>query len=59
MILHKWLHENHIALNPYKWHNIGIDDYYPSHKIVLNKREITSSFSNEEKRLGIPLENWT
>lgn len=48
-----------IALNPYKWHNIRIDDYFPSHKIALNKKEITNLFSNEERLLGIPLENWT
>lgn len=49
-----------MALNPYKWDNIGIDYYFPSHKITLNNKEITSSnrpCSNEERLLGILLEN--
>ena len=36
MILHKWIHENHMVLNPCKCHNIVIVDTDPSHKIILN-----------------------
>ena len=33
MILHKWLHENHIVLNPDKYHYIVIGDDDPTQKI--------------------------
>ena len=46
MILHKWFHENHMVLNPGKCHCIVIGDDDPSHKIILNNKEIASS--NEE-----------
>ena len=51
MILHKWFHENHMVLNPGKCHYIVIGDDDPSHKIILNNKEIASS--NEEKLLDI------
>ena len=41
IILHKWIHENHMALNPDKCHYIVIGDNDPSHKIILNYNEIT------------------
>ena len=49
MTLHKWLHENHIVLNP-----IVIGDGDLTHKIILNNNEIGSS--NEEKPLRILLD---
>ena len=55
MILHKWFHENHMVLNPGKFHYIVIGDDDPSHKITLNNNEIASS--NEEKLLGIFLDS--
>ena len=55
MILHKWFHENHMALNPGKCHYIVISDDDPSHKIILNNNEIANSI--EEKLLGILLES--
>ena len=54
MILDKWFHENHMALNPGKCHYIVIGDNDPSH-IILNKNEIVSS--NEEKLLSILLDS--
>ena len=55
MNLHKWFHENHMALNSEKCHYtvIGIKD--PPHKILLNNKEITSS--NKEKLYAIPLDS--
>ena len=50
-ILHKWFHVNHMVLNPGKCHYIVIGDDDPSHKIILNNKEIASS--NEEKLLDI------
>ena len=55
IILHKWLHENHMVLNPGKSQYIVIGDANSSHKIVLNNNEIASS--NEEKLLGILLDS--
>ena len=55
MIFHKWFHENHMALNPSKCHEIVIGDNDHSHKIILNNNEIASS--NEEKILGILLDS--
>ena len=55
MFLHKRFHENHIVLNPGKNHLIVIGDNDPSHKIILNNHEFTSS--NEEKLLGILLDS--
>ena len=49
MTLHKWLHENHIVLNP-----IVIGDGDLTHKIILNNNEFGSS--NEEKPLRILLD---
>ena len=54
MILHKWLHESHVVLNPGKCHYIVIGDDGPSHKMILNNNEIASS--NVEKLLGILLD---
>ena len=47
MILHKWFHENHMVLNPSKYHWFVIGDNDPSHKIILNDNEVASS--SEEK----------
>ena len=55
MILHKWFHENHMALNTGKCHYIVIGDKDPSHKIILNNIDYASS--SEQKRLGILLES--
>ena len=55
MILHKWFHENLMVLNPDNCHYIVMGDNDPSHKIILNNNEITSS--REEKVLGIPLDS--
>ena len=54
MILHKWLHESDVVLNPGKCHYIVIGDDGPSHKMILNNNEIASS--NVEKLLGILLD---
>ena len=43
MILHKWIHENHMMLNPDKCRYIVIGDDDPTHKIKLNNIEIASS----------------
>ena len=53
MILHKWFHENHLVVNPGKFHYTVIGDGDPSHKILVNDNETASS--NEEKRLSILL----
>ena len=44
-----------MELNPGKCHYIAIGDTDPSHKIILNNNDVSSS--NKEKRLGIPLDN--
>ena len=49
LILRKWFHENHMALNPGKYHYVMIGGDDPTHKIILNNNEIASS--NEEKLL--------
>ena len=43
MILHKWIHENHMMLNPDKCRYIVIGDDDPTQKIKLNNIEIASS----------------
>ena len=44
IILHKWFHENHmVLLNSGKCHLIVIGDDDPSHKIMLNNNELSSS----------------
>ena len=43
MILYRWFHENHMVLNPGKCHYIVIGDDDPTHKIILNNNEISSS----------------
>ena len=43
MILHKWIHENHMMLNPDKCRYIVIGDDDPTHKIKLNNIETASS----------------
>ena len=53
IILHKWLHENHMVLNPGKSHYIVISDANSSHKIILNNNEIASS----NELLGILLDS--
>ena len=53
MILLKWFHENHLVVNPGKFHYTVIGDDDPSHKIILNDNETASS--NEEKRLSVLL----
>ena len=55
IILQKWLHENHIVLNPDKCHNIVIGYNDRTQKIILNNNEIASS--NEKKLLGILLDS--
>ena len=55
MILHQWIHDNHMTLNPGKSHYMVICSRDLSHEIMLNNNEITSS--NEEKLLGIFLGN--
>ena len=55
MILYKWFHENHMALNPGKCHYVVIGDDDPPHKIILNNNEIARS--NEEILLGILIES--
>ena len=54
MILHRWLHENQLTLNPRKCHYMAIGSTGLSHEIMLNNNEITSS--NEEKLLSILLD---
>ena len=53
MILHKWFHENHIYRDKCHYNVIGDDD--PTHKIILNNNENTSS--DEKKLLGILLDS--
>ena len=53
MILHKWFHENHIYRGKCHYNVIGDDD--PTHKIILNNNENTSS--DEKKLLGILLDS--
>ena len=53
IILHKWFHENHLVVNPGKFHYTVMGDDDPSHKIILNDNETASS--NAEKRLSILL----
>ena len=55
MILHQWLNENHVILNPGKCHYMVISSRDLSHEIMLFNNKITSS--NEEKLLGIFLHN--
>ena len=55
MILHQWFHENHMTLNPGKYHYMVIGSRDLSHEIMLNNNKITSS--NEEKLLGIFLDS--
>ena len=55
MILHQWLHENHMTLNPGKCHYMVIGSRDLSYEIMLNNHKITSS--NEEKLLGIFLDS--
>ena len=50
-ILNQWFHENHVTLNPGKWHYMVIGSMNLSHEIMKNNDKITSS--NEEKLLGI------
>ena len=54
-VLRKWFHENHMVLNPGKFHNIGIsdDDLFQKNNFLNNKTAST----NEEKLLGILLDN--
>ena len=51
MILHKWFHEKHVLLNPGNCHYMVIGSKDPSHKIMRNNNEITSS--NVKKPLAI------
>ena len=44
-----------MVLNPGKCHYIVNGDTDPSHKIILNNNDVSSS--NKEKLLGIPLDN--
>ena len=55
MILDQWFHENHMTLNPGKYHYMVIGSGDLSHEIMLNNNKITSS--NEEKLLGIFLDS--
>ena len=50
MILHKWFHENHMVLNPGKFHFILIRNDDPTHIINLNNNEIARS--SKEKLLA-------
>ena len=55
MILHQWLHKNHMKVNPGKCHYMVIGSRDLSHEIMLNNNKITGS--NEEKLLGIILDS--
>ena len=55
MILHQWLHKNHMTVNPGKCHYVVIGSRDLSHEIMLNNNKITGS--NEEKLLGIILDS--
>ena len=56
MIIHQWFHENHIILNPGKFHYIVIGSRDLSHEIMRKNDKITSS--NEENLLGIQTKFW-
>ena len=43
VILIKQLYEKHMVLKPAKCHWIMLGEKYPSHKIILNNKEVTSS----------------
>ena len=55
MILHQWLHENHMTLNPGKCYYMVIGSRDLSHEIMLSNNKNTSS--NEKKQLGIFLDS--
>ena len=48
MILHKCFHENHMVLNPGKYHYIVIGDTDRLYQIILNNNEFARS-SKENK----------
>ena len=48
MILHKCFHENHMVLNPGKYHYIVIGDTDRLYQIILNNTEFARS-SKENK----------
>ena len=56
MIIHQWFHENHIILNPGKFHYIVIGSRDLSHEIMRKNDKITSS--NEENLLGMQTKFW-
>lgn len=43
VILIKQLYEKHMVLKPAKCHWIMLGEKYPSHKIILNNKDVTSS----------------
>ena len=50
MILYQWFHENHLTLNPGKYHYMVIGSRDLSHEIMLHNNKIASS--NEDSKLS-------
>ena len=51
LIMHKWFYENHVVLNPGKFHYILTGNKSHDDKITMNELELKAS--NKEKLLGI------